>query len=51
MSDGYEMQGRRVRFRGKAARIERYLGDNRFEVRASDDTLYLVHRNDLVFCK
>lgn len=51
MSDGYEMQGRRVRFRGKAARIERYLGDNRFDVRVNDDSIHVVPRARLVFCK
>lgn len=43
--------GRRVLFRGKPARIENYLGRDRFDVRASDDGLYIAHRDKLVFLK
>ena len=51
MIDGYELQGRKVLFRGAVARIERYLGDNRFDVRANDDSVYVTTRERLVFLK
>ena len=47
----YDLQGKRVRFRGKSARIVKYLGENRFDVLDSTDTVYAVHRDRLAFCK
>jgi len=47
----YAMQGRRVIFRKKPARIVCYAGDNRFDVLASDDMVYRVGRERLVFCR
>lgn len=50
-TDGYEMQGRKVLFRGEKATIDRYLGENRFDVRAKDDSVYVTTRDRLVFLK
>jgi hypothetical protein len=49
--DGYEMQGRKVLFRGYKATVDRYLGLDRFDVRMNDGTLYVTTRERLVFLK
>ena len=49
--DGYEMQGRKVLFRGYKATIDRYLGLGRFDVRMNDGTVYVTTKDRLVFLK
>ena len=41
--------GKSVLFRGKRARILGYLGNGKFDVLGSDDSVYVVHRDRLVF--
>ena len=50
MSDLYwSMTGKKVLFRGKPTRVIGYLGNGRFDVLGSDDSVYVVHRDKLVF--
>ena len=52
MSDLYTlMAGRKVLFRNKPARVLGYLGNNKFDVLGSDDSMYVVHRENLVFLR
>lgn len=47
----YSVAGKRVRFRGKSARVLGYLGDGKFEILDSEDTRRIVNRERMVFVK
>ena len=50
MSNLYQsMTGKSVLFRGKRARVLGYLGSGKFDVLGADDSVYVVHRDRLVF--
>ena len=52
MSDLYKsVTGRKVLFRNKPARVLGYLGNNKFDVLGSDDSVYVVSRERLVFLR
>ena len=50
MSNLYQsMTGKSVLFRGKRSRVLGYLGSGKFDVLGADDSVYVVHRDRLVF--
>ena len=47
----YSVAGKRVKFRGRMARITAYVGDGRFEILDHNDDKRLVRRERLVFTR
>lgn len=45
----YSVAGKRVKFRGKVARVLGYVGDGKFEVLDASDDRRIIHRDRLVF--
>lgn len=47
----YSVAGKRVKFRGRMARVTAYVGDGRFEILDHNDDTRLVRRERLVFTR
>lgn len=47
----YSVAGKRVKFRGRMARVTAYVGDGRFEILDHNDDKRLVRRGRLVFTR
>lgn len=47
----YSVAGKRVKFRGRMARVTAYVGDGRFEILDHNDDKRWVHRKGLVFTR
>ena len=47
----YSVAGKRVKFRGRMARVTAYVGDGRFEILDHNDDWRIVARERLVFTR